>query len=91
MDQPHQRQDPLHLSALEVADEVPGETFADALLLGLQVLKAVLADQLHPGLGERAHLLGGDVLGRRQDLHLRAAASRTRSRFCADPLGVDVL
>ena len=74
VDQPHQRHDPLHLAALHVADEVPGEAVAAALVLGLEVLEAVLADQLDPGLGERVHLLGDDVLGRREDLDLRPAA-----------------
>ena len=76
VDQPHQRQEPLDLAALQVADEVPLERVAPALLLGLQVLQPVLADQRHAGLGERAHLVAGHVLGRREDLDLRARRSR---------------
>ena len=48
--------DPVHdlrLAALEVADEVPAEGVAVGGVLGLQVLGAVLADDLDPGLGER--------------------------------------
>ena len=36
--------------------------------LDLELLRAVLADDRHPGLGEHAHLLGRDVLDRREDL-----------------------
>ena len=74
VDQPDQRQDPLHLAALQVADEVPGEGVAVRALLRLEVLEPVLADQLDPGLGEHRQLGRVDVLGRRQDLDLRAAA-----------------
>ena len=45
VDQPAARQQQLHLAALQVADEVPLEEVAPALLLGAQVLLAVLADQ----------------------------------------------
>ena len=48
VDQPHERQDPLQLAALQVADEVPGKARAEQLALRLQVLEAVLADQLDP-------------------------------------------
>ena len=45
VDQAAERQQLLHLAALQVADEVPREGVAPALVLGLQVLLAVLADQ----------------------------------------------
>ena len=45
-----------------------------SVALGLEVLKAVLADQLDPRLGEALELLGDDVLGRGQDLDVWPAA-----------------
>jgi hypothetical protein len=36
-------------------------------LLGLEVLRAVLADDLDPGFRERAHVVRGDVLRGRDD------------------------
>src|SRR5215203_5196536 len=72
MNQPHQRQDALDLPALDVADEVPCEGISPALPLCLQILKAVLPDELHAGLGQRPHLLERDVLRRHEDLHLGA-------------------
>ena len=45
VDQPAERQHLLHLAALQVADEVPLEGVAPALVLGGEVLLAVLADQ----------------------------------------------
>ena len=45
VDQPHARQHLLGLAALEVADEVPRERVAPALLLGDQRLGRVLADE----------------------------------------------
>src|SRR6266542_897217 len=47
----------LRLPALEVADEVPAEDVAVAGMLGLEVLRAVLADDLDPGLGEGTELV----------------------------------
>ena len=52
-------------SALEVADEVPAEGVAVDGVLRLEILRAVLADDLDAGLGERGHVLDGDVLRRR--------------------------
>ena len=49
--------DDLRLAALEVADEVPAEGVAVDGVLGLQVLRAVLADDLDAGLGESGHVL----------------------------------
>ena len=46
----------LRLAALEVADEVPAERVAVALVLGHEVLRAVLADDLDARLGERGHV-----------------------------------
>ena len=48
VDQAAERQQLLHLAALQVADEVPLEGIAPALVLGDQVLLAVLADQASP-------------------------------------------
>ena len=42
----------LRLSALEVADEVPAESVAVRRVLGLEVLRPVLADDLDAGLGQ---------------------------------------
>ena len=74
VDQAAERQQLLDLAALQVADEVPLEGVAPALALGGQVLLAVLADQRHPGLGQRAHLLDRHVLGRGEDLDPVAGA-----------------
>ena len=41
------------LAALQVADEVPAEGVAVARVLRLEILRAVLADDLDAGLGER--------------------------------------
>ena len=46
--------DGLDLVRLEAADEVPAERVAVLGVLGLEVLHAVLADHLDPGLGEDA-------------------------------------
>src|SRR5207248_3256000 len=73
--------DRLRLAALEMPDEVPAEGVAVARVLGLEVLRAVLAHDLDSGLGERAELLDGHVLRRGDDRHLRA-------QLCADPLVV---
>jgi hypothetical protein len=50
-----------------VAYEVPAEGVPVALVLRLQVLGAVLADDLHPGLGQRGQVLERDVLRRGDD------------------------
>src|SRR4051812_30357095 len=78
--------DRLRLAALEVTDEVPAESLAVAGVLGLEILRAVLADDLHPGLGQRGELVHGDVLRGRDDGHLRP-------EVCADALvvGADLL
>ena len=47
-----------------------------AAALRLEILGAVLADQRDAGLREHAHLLEGDVLRRRADLHRRRVAAR---------------
>jgi hypothetical protein len=59
------------LAALEVADEVPAKGVAVALVLGAEVLGAVLADDLHAGLGQCGHVLQRDVLRRGDDGHVR--------------------
>src|SRR5206468_12707912 len=60
----------LGLAALQVADEVPAEGRSIAGVLGLEVLGAVLADDLDPSLGERAEVLHVDVLRGGDDRHL---------------------
>ncbi len=64
--------DDLHLVRLQAPDEVPAERIAVLGVLRLEVLDAVLADDLDAGLGEHAHLLEGHVLRRRDDRHARA-------------------
>ena len=43
-----------------------------ARVLGLEVLRAVLADDLDPGFGERGQVVHADVLGRCDDGDVRA-------------------
>ena len=62
----------LGLAALEVADEVPAERVAVGGVLRLEVLRAVLADDLDPRLGQRGHVLHRHVLGGCDDRHVRA-------------------
>ena len=50
-------------------DEVPAKGIRVQLMLRLEVLGAVLADDLDPGLGEDGHLLERDVLRRGDDRH----------------------
>ena len=45
------------LAALEVADEVPAEGVAVAVVFCAQILGAVLADHLDARLGERGHVV----------------------------------
>jgi hypothetical protein len=56
------RVDRLRLAALEVADEVPPERVAIAGVLRLEVLGAVLADDLDARLGQDCQLVDRDVL-----------------------------
>ena len=79
VDQAAERQQLLHLAALQVADEVPLEGVAPALVLGDEVLLAVLADQRHPGLGQRPHLLQRHVLASRRGSRPRARRARGRA------------
>ena len=79
VDQPHAREHLLGLAALEVADEVPRERVAPALLLCDQRLGRVLADDLHAGLRKRAHQLERHVLGRGQDLDVRGSRPAARA------------
>jgi hypothetical protein len=67
MDELAEGRDGVRLPGLQVADEVPAETVAELLVLGLEVLQAVLADDGHARLGEKLHLLRGDVLRRHDD------------------------
>src|SRR5512143_2498125 len=88
MNQADQRQDSLDLAALQVADEVPGEAVPPALPLLLEVLEPVLSDQLYPGFGQRAHVLGGDVLRRGEDLDVGSGPLADPLEVRADPIGV---
>jgi hypothetical protein len=55
------------LAALEVADEVPAERVAPALVLGREVLRAILADDVDAGVGEQGELVDRQVLRRDDD------------------------
>jgi len=68
VDQATDRQQLLDLAALQVADEVPLEGVAPALVLGDQVLLAVLTDEANAGLCQRPHLLHRHVLTGGEDL-----------------------
>ena len=81
----HEREDLRDLAALHVADEVPGEAIAVLGVLGLEVLRAVLADPRDAGLDECAEVLERDVLRRRDDLHVAGIPPRARGRR-GDPL-----
>jgi hypothetical protein len=59
------------LARLKMADEVPAEARAVPLVLGREVLQAVLSHDLDAGLREHAHLVRRDVLRRRDDGHVR--------------------
>ena len=74
------------LAGLEVADEVPAEAVAVALVLRREILGAILADDLHPALAERVHLLGRDVLRRDDDRHVRAHLGADALEVRADGL-----
>ena len=95
VDERDQRQDALHLAALKPADEVPLEELAEALVLSLQVVQAVLADQVDPGLGERWQLVVGHVLRRDENAnavagllaHLREPLAHARGVDVGDQLG----
>ena len=61
----HELADPvhdLHLVRLQVTDEVPAEDVAVGGVLALEILSAVLSDDLYSGLDENRHLLDGHVL-----------------------------
>ena len=86
-----QREHLLDLAALELADEVPAEAIAGGRLLGLELLRAVLAEQLEAGLGERAEILGRHVLHRREQLdvvRIAAGAAGGGGDLGAHPVGV---
>ena len=78
----------LRLCRLPMKSQV--KRVAVALALGLEVLEAVLADQLDPGLGERPHLLGGTYLVAARISTSAPQRSRTRSRLRRTVAGVDV-
>jgi hypothetical protein len=54
-----------------VPDEVPAERVAVAVVLRLQVLCAILAEDLDAGLGQSGQLLERDVLRRGDDRDVR--------------------
>ena len=90
VDQAHVRRDVLDLAALERADEVPGEQVAVLVLLGQQVLGAVLAHQLDAGLGERGQVVGRTYLIAAQDLDLAGRSARARARGSRARAGVNI-
>jgi len=57
----------LCLAALEMPDEMPPERVAVARVLGLEVLRAVLADDGDARYAERLHVVERDVLRRNDD------------------------
>src|SRR4029453_6084417 len=59
----------LRPAALEVADEIPAERVAVRCVLQLEVLCAVLAHDLDPGLGENGQVVAIDVLRSGDDGH----------------------
>jgi hypothetical protein len=67
-----ERVDDRCLSALEVADEVPPESRAVPVVLGLEVLGAILADDLDSRVREQAELVDRDVLRRDDHRDIRA-------------------
>src|SRR5437016_13627303 len=67
MDELADRVHGLRLAALEMPDEVPAEGVAVDRVLRLEILRAVLANDLDSGLGEDRQLLDRDVLRRRDD------------------------
>ena len=69
----------LGLPALQVADEVPAEGVAVALVLRGEVLRAVFPRDLDPRLGEHGHLVRRDVLRGCDNGHARADLARMRS------------
>src|SRR6476469_3454912 len=66
---------------LQRANEVPGEGVSPAVLLGHELLRAVLPHERDAALGQHPHLLDGHVLDRREDLDVVRRAARRR-----DPL-----
>ena len=78
------RVDDLRLAALQVADEVPAERVAVARVLRLEVLRAVLADDLDAGVGEHLHVVDRDVLRRDDDGDVRADLVRDARVALAD-------
>ena len=59
------------LAALKMADEMPAEGVAVAVVLGPQVLGAVLADDLDAGFRQRGQVVERDVLRRGDDGDVR--------------------
>ena len=72
VDQLADRVDCTRLVRLEVPDEVPAEGVAVDGVLRDEILCAVFADHLHPGLDERPELGERNVLRRGHDGHVRA-------------------
>src|SRR5581483_7861746 len=61
------RVDDLRLATLQMADEVPAEGVAVARVLRLEILRAVLTDDLDSRFRERAELVDRHVLRRDDD------------------------
>ena len=78
----------LHLAALQLADEVPGEQVAVRLLLREQVLRAVLPHQLDAGLGERGQVALRHVLHGGEHLDLGADPLAHRLQVAPDALRI---
>src|SRR5215831_894656 len=78
--------DDLGLVRLQVADEMPAERVAVLGVLPLELLGAVLADDLDPRLDENRHVRERDVLRRRDDRDATADVGADALVVCADGL-----
>ena len=92
VDQLDERQDLAHLAALELADEVPAQRrIGPCGGLGLELLRAVLAEQREAGLGQHADVLDVDVLDRGEQLDvggIAPGAARGGGDLLAHAVGV---
>jgi hypothetical protein len=88
VDQAHPRCDVLDLAALERADEVPFEQVPVRVLLGGQLLRAVLAHQRHAALGQCRQVVDVQVLHGRADLDAVAHPLADAVQVRADARGV---
>ncbi len=79
VDQLRVREDLPDLAALELADEVPAER-RPVLRLGLELLRAVLPQQVEAGVGEGAQLGDVEILDGGEQLDARGIAANPLAR-----------